>query len=125
MIEVEALDPRLKKYAPRLKAASFFLLKKFKKTSWHLAVVLVNSKTLKKNVLAVPSEKKFPRPDLFGKKSLGEIYLNPAIIKKQKESLEFMLIHGFLHLLGYMHDTKNATIAMEKLESRLFKEVLK
>ncbi|MBI3589460.1 MAG: rRNA maturation RNase YbeY [Candidatus Liptonbacteria bacterium] len=54
-----------------------------------------------------------------GWRDLGEIYLNPGYILKQKEDLGRMVIHGILHLLGYQHDKKDDTIRMEKLEKSL------
>jgi len=53
------------------------------------------------------------------KKNLGEIYLNFDHIKKNKEDLRAMLIHGFLHLIGYDHKRSNDRIEMEKEEARL------
>ncbi len=51
---------------------------------------------------------------------LGEIYLNPTYIKRHKEDINFMLIHGLLHLLGYNHKRKGDRIKMQKLEDKIF-----
>ena|SRR3989344_6906509 len=81
-------------------------------------IFLVGDKFMKKNVLAFPSPKSVPRPDIKGK-MLGEIYLNPKYIKNNKESFEFILIHGLLHLLGYDHIRKADRIVMEQKENEL------
>ena len=81
----------------------------------------IASNYLNKNVLAFPAAKHFPRPDL-PKKPLGEIYLNPEYIASHDEDLTFMLIHGFLHLLGYDHVKKNDRIRMESREKKLLRE---
>jgi len=73
------------------------------------------------NVLAFPYPKDFPQPQT--EKQLGEIYLSPSYIKRHKESIEFMLIHGLLHLLGFNHELKGDRIQMEKLEKELVREL--
>ena len=73
------------------------------------------------NVLAFPFPPDFPQVE--AEKQLGEIYLSPGYIKRHKESIEFMLIHGLLHLLGYNHEEESDRIQMEKLEDKLLKEL--
>jgi rRNA maturation RNase YbeY len=85
-----------------------------------VAVFLVDDSFMEKNVLAFPAPKNFPRPDLVGR-PLGEIYLNPRFIARAGDSLEYMLIHGFLHLLGYDHERERDRIAMERYERRLMR----
>lgn len=82
----------------------------------YLEVYLVGSRFMKKNVLSYPAPKEMLRPDIKGR-ALGEIYLNPTYIKKNKENLLRMLVHGFLHLLGYNHKKKSDRIRMEKKEA--------
>jgi len=106
---------------------------------------------MRKNVLAFPAPKGFPRPDIKGK-HLGEIYLNPDYIAKERleivpplagsrlpklssldggrnlkleipAKLAYMLIHGFLHLLGYDHKKKSDTIIMQKKELLLMRRL--
>ncbi len=99
------------------------------------------------NVLAFPASKDFPEPDKK-KKYLGEIYLNkdyPPFIKRTKTHfferktrssaperspknmawnvLAPLLIHGFLHLLGYLHWTKRDTIKMQAQEKKLWEAI--
>ncbi len=56
-------------------------------------------------------------------RDLGEVYLCPSYIARNKESLDKLLIHGILHLLHYQHDKKNDTIEMEKLEEKIFRKL--
>lgn len=74
------------------------------------------------NVLAFPYSKGFPSPE-SKKTNLGEIYLAPAYIKKHNENINFMLVHGILHLLGFNHIKKNDRIEMEKLERKLLSKL--
>ena len=64
----------------------------------------------------------FPSPKKNAR-YLGEIFLAPDHIRSRGENLDFLLIHGFLHLLGYTHDGKRDTIKMEKLEGKLSKKL--
>ena len=68
------------------------------------------------NVLAFPF-KDFPQYPQ--KHYLGEVYLAPDYVKKTGNSLEHLVIHGLLHLLGYTHEKKRDRIRMEKLEKKL------
>jgi len=87
-----------------------------------LEISLVDGNRMNKNVLAYQGSADFPRPDITGT-FLGEIYLNPTYIKKHQESLTFMVIHGFLHTVGYDHMKRNDRIKMEKKEGQLFKKL--
>jgi probable rRNA maturation factor len=76
------------------------------------------------NILSFSHPKDFiipapPRKD----KILGEIYLAPNYIKKHRENLDFMVIHGLLHLLGYDHAAKNDRMRMEKKEREIFAKI--
>ena len=100
---------------------------------------MVGDALIPKNVLAFPADLKFPRPDLK-KPPLGEIYLNPLRIAKEELEivslremsrsdrnwkLDYMLTHGFLHLLGYDHIKKNDRIVMEEKEAELLSAISK
>jgi len=84
----------------------------------YVEVNLVGDAVMKKNVLSYPAPAGFPRPDAE-EVYLGEIYLNPGYIKERGEDFDLMLIHGFLHLLGYDHKKKSDTMKMEKTEDKL------
>jgi len=78
------------------------------------------------NVLSFVEPKKFPHPELKGRKNsgknfIGEIYLNTNKVNdftgsKEHLKLDGLLIHGLLHLAGYVHNKKSDRIKMEKKE---------
>ena len=73
------------------------------------------------NVLSFPAPQKFPKPLRGAPKFLGEIYLDPVYIKNQGENIDYLLIHGLLHLLGFGHERYDDRIKMERLEKKLLK----
>lgn len=70
------------------------------------------------NVLSFPFPKDFPQP-VKGKRYLGEVYLCESYIKEHGEDINFMLVHGILHLLGFNHIKKSDRIEMEGLEKKI------
>jgi probable rRNA maturation factor len=63
---------------------------------------------------------------------LGELVICPAVISRQakgrkvsvREELSYMVLHGFLHLLGYDHETsKKDAEEMFSLQDKLFERV--
>ncbi len=75
------------------------------------------------NVLAFPYPANFP--DAKSKKVfLGEVYLSESYINKHGEDINFMLVHGILHLLGFNHIKKSDRIEMEKLEKSLLSKLI-
>jgi probable rRNA maturation factor len=78
------------------------------------------SKNRPTNVLSFEAGSVPARPDL-GKnvRYLGEIFLAPDHIRVKRENPNFLLIHGFLHLLGYTHKSRRDRIKMEKVEEKL------
>ena len=64
-------------------------------------------------------------------KSLGEIYLCPAVLKPQakrfkvpyKEEFTRMLVHGLLHLVGHDHDSKKKAAKMFTLQEKIVKKL--
>jgi len=115
---VESLDARLNHLKPAVKKTAIKVAGFLKQKNVYLEVCLLPTRLMNKNVLSFPAPKGFPRPDIKGR-WLGEIYLNPSYIKENGENLVFMLIHGFLHLLGYMHDKKSDRIKMQNKEKEL------
>ncbi|RYZ77772.1 MAG: rRNA maturation RNase YbeY [Proteobacteria bacterium] len=66
--------------------------------------------------------------------TLGELAISPVVISKQarehgllvREELGYMVLHGFLHLLGYDHETHERDAKkMFKLQDELFERMLK
>lgn len=121
---VEAWERKFQKLKPLMKKTALKLARFLNKKDIQMGIYLVGARFMNKNVLSFPAPKGFPRPDVKkGSKALGEIYLNPEYIEKNGENLVFMLIHGFLHLLGYDHKRKNDRIIMEKKEQQLLKKL--
>lgn len=65
--------------------------------------------------------------------SLGELAISPEVIARQaqehgllvREELGYMVLHGFLHLLGYDHETNDRDAKrMFKLQDELFERLL-
>ena len=71
----------------------------------------------KPDVLSFAADEHFPHPEVRGR-FLGEIYLNKKFTADPAR-LEFLLIHGLLHLLGYSHTQKRDTLRMQALEKKL------
>ncbi len=70
------------------------------------------------NVLAFPTPSEFPRvPEEPW--NLGEVYLNPTYISEHGENIEYLLVHGILHLVGFDHEEKDGRIKMERLEQKI------
>ena len=73
------------------------------------------------NVLSFPVNKQIKEEDYF---FIGDIVLSYETIlsecklrkKSFKDHFLHLLVHGFLHLLGYNHDNKRSGKEMEKLE---------
>ena len=113
--------------------------KKFLSKNIEISVLLTNTKKMtslnykyrnkKKDtdILSFPSEK----PSYFKKKLkqeniyLGDLALSFNYIKKQgiefEEYLKKMLVHGFLHLIGYDHDNEKNFLKMEKIQNKILK----
>jgi probable rRNA maturation factor len=61
----------------------------------------------------------------------GEIIICPSIAEKEAkkdlnnfpEYVEFLVIHSFLHILGYDHKTEKERKIMESLEEKIFKDL--
>lgn len=118
MIAVTVLDQQAKAYKARATTIARWLMKTLDKSDFSLELFIVGDDLMPKNVLAFPADNAFPRPDLT-KPNLGEILLNPSYITTHDEDFDYMLIHGFLHLLGYDHIKKNDRMKMEKKEYEL------
>lgn len=127
MIEHALLPPshRLARFAGKLLADM--------KEKRRPAIYLIDGKAMRRlnrefrgkdkptDVLSFEFPADFPVPK-GEKRPLGEIYLNPAYIKKNGETLEYLLTHGILHLLGFNHIKKSDRIRMEKLEEKILKK---
>ena len=74
----------------------------------------------------------FPFMDSFGKiKIIGDIVICLQIAKKQAKKegnnftdyVAFLIIHAFLHLLGYDHIEEKDRVIMEKKEEEIFHKI--
>jgi len=79
------------------------------------------------NVLAFPSNgDEFSFPD-----HLGDILICDEVVLDEANSLGIdfderfthMVIHGILHLLGYLHNNESTTCVMEMLESKIMSKL--
>lgn len=73
------------------------------------------------NVLSFSYPSWFPRISKDSPRLLGEVYLDAEFIKKRGESIDYLLIHGLLHLLGLDHGRYDDRIKMERMEKRILK----
>ena len=148
-ILVEILDPKVSKLRSLVKKTATGLARFFnsnkKVKGGQVEIILVPDRILKKNVWSYPAPDGFP---LIGKskaRPLGEIYINPSYIERDLENMvnlpglkaqikrekglsftaafQYLLIHGFLHLLGYLHDKKSDRINMEAKEAELLSKL--
>ncbi len=120
IVRVESWATRFDRLKPLVKKTALKLGRFLGIKGAHVEILLVDRRTMNKNVLAFPAPRRFPRPDVAGK-PLGEVYLNPDYIRAHGENLTYLLVHGFLHLLGYDHKKKGDIIRMEKKEKQLMK----
>jgi probable rRNA maturation factor len=60
---------------------------------------------------------------LRDKNYLGEIYISPDFVRKHKQSLDHMVVHSMLHLLGYDHIKNEDAKKMEKREQTILKKI--
>lgn len=118
----------------RLNLVAGRVLKKVKKTGAAVDIVLLSGRELGRlkarfglkkpgvtpDILAFPEAGNFPDPEGRRRGLLGEIYLNREL---SRERLDFLLIHGILHLLGFSHKKKNDTLRMENLEKKILKSL--
>lgn len=76
------------------------------------------------NVLSFEAGGRIVRPDLGrNTRFLGEIFLAPDHIRAKGENPGFLVIHGFLHLLGYTHESERDRMKMEKAERKLLCQI--
>ena len=126
-----------KNFDKKIKEIGLFLLNKFNKKS-ELIIVLTDKKTIIElnnsyrkinkatNVLSFPSDVPVEVADI-----LGDIIICLEVIiaeasqqqKTTENHLIHMVVHGFLHLLGYDHINDKEAIIMEKLEVNILQEL--
>ena len=117
--EVRALNKKFRIKDKTTDVLSFPFYKNIMQRDWRMDVNFRYDR-LKKNHPA------------FNKKEFKEVYLGDIILnfykinkKNFKRDFNRLWIHGFLHLLGYQHDTNKDFYKMRKLENRIFKQTEK
>lgn len=73
------------------------------------------------NVLSFGAPQGFPEPRKNIPRFLGEIYLDADYIKSNGENIDYLLIHGLLHLLNFSHERYDDRMRMINLEKKILK----
>lgn len=73
------------------------------------------------NVLSFQYPPLFPKINNGLPKLLGEVYLDKVVIKKKGEDIDYLMVHGLLHLLDLDHERYDDRIKMERMEKRISK----
>ncbi len=122
------------------KAAFFLKLKK----AMEITVLVVNDREIKKLNQKYRCKNKVTDVLSFGflegekiilppeeKKYLGDIIIDYNQVKRQakesqipfKKEFSLLLVHGFLHLLGYEDETDSGSLKMEKIQNNILKQI--
>ncbi len=106
------------------------ILKKEKKSHYRVSVVFVQEKEIKRinreyrkkdKATDVLSFNYSDSDNYFNDLNLGEVFICPSQIKKEKKDINRVLIHGILHLLNYDHEkTKKEEKIMNEKEDEYF-----
>ncbi len=128
---IESEHPSFHLLEKRIASVAREVLRRLRKEHCAVELTLVTNETMRaenrkfrgKNkpttVLSFNVEERFPRPDLRGKRYLGELLLAPRYIESVDQDIELLLVHGILHLFGYTHEERRARITMERRERML------
>lgn len=132
-VTVVNLLNRFRNWEGVVKKTALFVLQSEKVKNCQLDIFFLPDEEMKKinkiyrrknkvtNVLSFSYLKgKVERPDLKGRKFLGEIFLAPCFIKEKKDDVVKLTIHGVLHTLGYTHSNKKGSIIMREKEQQIF-----
>lgn len=123
-------NDNVKEYKKYIKKA----LKK-EKCSSSMEVIFVNNDEIReinkkyRNIDEVTDVLSFVNDDLETK-SLGDIFIAVERAKEQatkyrhsnKREFAFLAVHGYLHLIGYDHETKEDEILMFELQEEILKK---
>lgn len=129
-VDVISLDKRFDSLSRGINDAAYFFLEALDKKNTHTEIYLVNNKQMRKlnneyrgddvatNVLSFTAPKNFPNPG-SALAHAGEIYISPTYVSSHGEDMNYLLLHGILHLFGFNHENKSDRIKMEKLEGKI------
>lgn len=132
-VSVASYSKYFERYEEQIKKSVLLVLKYLGKRGVAVDVILLGSVRMRElgktylgkdkatNVVSVEAPE-FPRENAR-RVFIGEIYLCPPYIKKHGEDMEYMLIHGLLHLLGFNHEIKSDRILMETTEKDVLRFV--
>ncbi|MBU2101613.1 rRNA maturation RNase YbeY [Patescibacteria group bacterium] len=130
MVEVNlvSFDKRFDVLAEPLRQKAERVLRFLKEKNIVLDIYLIGASRMRKlnhqyrgkdsvtDVLAVEPPKDFPQ---LAKRAIGEVYLNPPCVRKKNYDIDYALVHGVLHLIGFRHERKSDKIEMEKREKKI------
>jgi len=128
-VNVSSFNKQFNVYEKNLVRVANLALEYMKKKNIGVDVFLVGNPRMRKlnksylhkdsstNVLSFEAPS-FPIPNTSCKQ-IGEIYLCPPYINTHDEDIEYMLIHGLLHLFGFLHGVKSDRIVMEIAEKEI------
>ena len=124
MIEIKNLT-RSSINEKRIKEIAGNILKSEKRGEETVSIVIVGEKKIKRinrdyrkkdKITDVLSFILKDDSSLSNELILGEIFICPKWIKKKKENLDEVIMHGILHLLGYDHEKEKEEEVMKRKE---------
>jgi probable rRNA maturation factor len=128
-IDIAIQDARSAGEGKLIENAAHRALAALKVNNAHVEITIASQEYMRKLNVAFRSKKKptnvlsFPVSEpMFSsghKTMLGEIYVSPAFVHQHNQSIEHMVVHGILHLLGYDHETAKERAVMEGEEERV------
>jgi len=118
---------------PALKKLAEMVLVKEDKAGAELSITFVDTEVMRElnsqyRGINTPTDVlSFNLEDDLSDQLLGEVIIAPAIARRQADragvsmiaEIKLLLVHGILHLLGYLHDTPAAGSLMEKRQENL------
>ncbi len=148
---ISRFDPRFQIYIPRIKRTTTRVLSFLRQDTACVEIFLITSRQMRAlyhkvlhkdhvaDILSFPEPRDFVDPEVRFRK-LGEIYLNiektsdyrlyestkrkrVRAIRGAPWTINVLLIHGILHLLGYDHVKKDDIMRMERLEQSLLRRL--
>lgn len=129
-VDVTSLDRRFDSLSRDISAAAHFFLEALDKKNTYTEIYLVNNGQMRKlnneyrgedtatNVLSFTAPKDFPNAG-SALVHAGEIYISPTYADSHGDGMNYLLLHGILHLFGFNHENKSDRMRMEKLEKKI------